>query len=141
MDILTEMSMVQALLFCAAFTIHRTGATLARLGAPVIPFGTLGSSYLEPEDTVRKQGGRLGDSLLPVTFPCSLLIVLECIYLLLFPQQIASMFSSRDTLQIFTKDRKSQGPQTISASYLEKNKGLQWPCWTWRQEKTIRRKA
>ena len=82
-----------------------------RLGALVIPFGILGSSYLEPEGTVRKQGGRLGDSrdsLLPVTFPCSLLIVLECIYLLLFPQRIASTFSSKDTLQIFTKDRKCQ---------------------------------
>lgn len=79
-----------------------------RLGALVTPFGTLGSSCLEPEDTVRKQGGRLGDSLLPVTFPCSLLIVLECIYLLLFPQRIASTFSSKDMLQIFTKDRKCQ---------------------------------
>ena len=74
----------------------------------------------EPEDTLRKQGGSRGHSLLPRTFPCSLLIILTCTCGLLLPQRKASIFSSKDVLQIFTKDGKTHCPQTVSVFYLEK---------------------
>lgn len=74
----------------------------------------------EPEDTLRKQGGSPGRSLLPRTLPCSLLIILKWACGLLLPQPIASIFSSKDVLQIFTKDGETHCPQTVSVFYLEK---------------------
>lgn len=125
-SITTEMSTSQATLSlrpydCAAFTIHLAHGVFGEAGSPW-SFPSVLWDHLprELEHALRKQGGSPGRSLLPRTLPCSLLIILKCTCGLLLPQRIASIFSSKDVLQIFTKDGKAHCPQTVSVFYLEK---------------------